>query len=251
MTEQRETKYVYFFEEGESLRSASDPHSMRNTLGGKGAGLAEMTAAGLPVPSGFTITTQACLRFYEAGDAWPAGLQDQIDSAMRELESRTAKGFGQLENPLLVSVRSGARVSMPGMMDTILNLGLNDQTVASLARLTSNERFAWDAYRRFITMYSSVVLGIRKDLFEEQIDGKKKSLGVKTDSEVDAASWKAVVVNGSKRSCARRADAIFPRTFTSSSKARSMPFSIHGTPSAPSTTAASIRYRTTGVPPST
>jgi pyruvate,orthophosphate dikinase len=193
MTVQTETKYVYFFDQGESLRSSSDPNAMRNTLGGKGAGLAEMTAAGLPVPSGFTITTEACLQFYETGGAWPAGLREQVDSAMHELEKLTGKGFGAVDNPLLVSVRSGARVSMPGMMDTILNLGLNDQTVASLAKLTANERFAWDAYRRFITMYSSVVLGVGKEHFEEQLDAKKKSLDLKTDAEVDAATWKALV----------------------------------------------------------
>ncbi len=187
------TKYVYFFEEGERLRVASEPNSMRNILGGKGAGLAEMTAAGLPVPSGFTITTEACLRFYESGGTFPEGLQNQIDCAMRELESRTGKGFGAIENPLLVSVRSGARVSMPGMMDTILNLGLNDRTVASLAKLTGNERFAWDAYRRFVMMFSSVVLGIGKERFEEQIDAIKKSLGVATDAEIDAASWRVLV----------------------------------------------------------
>ncbi len=188
-----ETRYVYFFDEGESLRSPSDPSALKNILGGKGAGLAEMTAAGLPVPSGFTITTEACLRFYEDDGVWPAGLQEQVDRAMRELERRTGKGFGEVENPLLVSVRSGARVSMPGMMDTILNLGLNDQTVGSLAKLTANERFSWDAYRRFITMYSSVVLGIGKEHFEEQLDAKKTALGVKSDAEVDAAAWKVLV----------------------------------------------------------
>ncbi len=187
------TKYVYFFEEGEALRDPSEPNSMKNMLGGKGAGLAEMTAAGLPVPSGFTITTEACLRFYESGGAFPDGLQDQIDSAMRELEARTGKGFGDVENPLLVSVRSGARVSMPGMMDTILNLGLNDRTVESLAKLTGNERFAWDAYRRFVMMFSNVVLGVAKEHFEEQIDATKKALGVAIDAEIDAASWKALV----------------------------------------------------------
>ena len=193
MTVQVGTKYVYFFDEGEALRRPSDPSSMRNMLGGKGAGLAEMTAAGLPVPSGFTITTEACLRFYEAGGVFPEGLQEQIDIAMRDLESRTGKGFGAVENPLLVSVRSGARVSMPGMMDTILNLGLNDTTVASLAELTRNERFAWDAYRRFVMMFANVVLGIGKEHFEEQIDATKKSLGVATDAEIDAAAWKRLV----------------------------------------------------------
>ena len=186
------TKYVYFFDEARTLASDSDPNAARNLLGGKGAGLAEMTAAGLPVPSGFTITTQACLRFYDAGGKFPDGLQAQVDVAMRELQKRTGKQFGIAGNPLLVSVRSGARVSMPGMMDTILNLGLNDETVAGLARLTKNERFAWDAYRRFIMMFSNVVLGIAKDRFEELIDATRTSLGVRTDAEIDAASWKAL-----------------------------------------------------------
>jgi pyruvate, orthophosphate dikinase len=186
-------KYVYFFEEGEELRVPSDPNSMRNLLGGKGAGLAEMTAAGLPVPAGFTITTLACLQFYEAGGVFPGGLQDQVDGGMRELEARTGKGFGNIANPLLVSVRSGARVSMPGMMDTILNLGLNDETVAGLAKLTGNDRFAWDAYRRFIMMYSNVVLDISKELFEDQIESVKESSGVHDDARLDAAAWQSLV----------------------------------------------------------
>ena len=195
MTVQAEpkVKYVYFFEEGERLRAAGDPNAMRNMLGGKGAGLAEMTAAGLPVPSGFTITTEACLRYYESGGVFPQGLQGQIDAAMSELQSRTGKEFGGTSNPLLVSVRSGARVSMPGMMDTILNLGLNDRTVASLAALTANERFAWDAYRRFVMMYANVVLGIGKEHFEEQIEAAKRSRGVAVDSELDAQTWKTLV----------------------------------------------------------
>ncbi|HXO18237.1 MAG TPA: PEP/pyruvate-binding domain-containing protein, partial [Candidatus Dormibacteraeota bacterium] len=193
MTALGATKYVYFFEEGEQLRDPSHPSSMKNMLGGKGAGLAEMTAAGLPVPSGFTITTQACLQFYEAGGAFPDGLQSQIDAAMRKLEERTGKGFGSVENPLLVSVRSGARVSMPGMMDTILNLGLNDETVATLARLTENDRFAWDAYRRFVMMFSNVVLGIGKENFEERIDAAKESRGARNDAGLDAAAWRSLV----------------------------------------------------------
>ncbi len=189
----KDTKYVYSFQEGEALRAPAEPNAMRNMLGGKGAGLAEMTAAGLPVPSGFTITTEACLRFYEAGGVFPDGLQAQIDGAMGELETRTGKTFGSVENPLLVSVRSGARVSMPGMMDTILNLGLNDATVGGLASLTSNERFAWDAYRRFVMMYSSVVLGIDKERFEEEIDDAKAPAGAATDAEVDAPTWRKLV----------------------------------------------------------
>ena len=145
-------KYVFFFDEGNA--------SMGDLLGGKGAGLAEMTSAGLPVPSGFTISTEACLAFYESERRFPEGLSEQLGLAMHELEKRTGKGFGSVENPLLVSVRSGARVSMPGMMDTILNLGLNDRTVEALAELTNNPRFAWDAYRRFIMMFSNVVLDV-------------------------------------------------------------------------------------------
>jgi pyruvate,orthophosphate dikinase len=179
------TKYIYFFEEGSG--------SMKDLLGGKGAGLAEMTRAGLPVPAGFIITTEACLKFYDAGKRFPEGLDAQVESAMHELESRTAKKFGDPHDPLLVSVRSGARVSMPGMMDTVLNLGLNDATVAGLAALTSNERFAWDAYRRFIMMFSTVVLGIEKDEFETLIDARKAELGVKADPELDAASWRQLV----------------------------------------------------------
>jgi pyruvate, orthophosphate dikinase len=193
MSAQAPPKYVYFFEEGEELRDPSVANSMRNMLGGKGAGLAEMTAAGLPVPRGFTITTQACLQFYESGGVFPDGLQEQIDAAMRELETRTGKSFGSVANPLLVSVRSGARVSMPGMMDTILNLGLNDETVTGLAKLTGNERFAWDAYRRFVMMFSNVVLGISKELFEEQIEAAKRTAGVDEDAALDAAALQGLV----------------------------------------------------------
>jgi pyruvate,orthophosphate dikinase len=187
------TKFVYFFDEGRELVSDSDANAMRNLLGGKGAGLAEMTAAGLPVPAGFTITTEACLQFYKDFGTFPPGLQEQVAEGMHELERRSGKKFGSADDPLLVSVRSGARVSMPGMMDTILNLGLNDDTVAGLARLTKNERFAWDAYRRFIMMFSNVVLGVGKQRFEELIDAARTSLGVRTDAEIDAASWRALV----------------------------------------------------------
>jgi pyruvate,orthophosphate dikinase len=179
------SQYVYFFEQGNA--------TMRDLLGGKGAGLAEMTSAGLPVPSGFTITTEACLRFYESGRSFPDGLEEQVYLAMRELEKRTGKGFGSVENPLLVSVRSGARVSMPGMMDTILNLGLNDRTVRRLAIQTSNDRFAWDAYRRFVMMFGNVVLGVDKDRFEDLIDEAKEKLGVDSDPQIDATTWQTLV----------------------------------------------------------
>jgi pyruvate,orthophosphate dikinase len=175
-------KPVWYFEEGTG--------EMKNLLGGKGAGLAEMTRAGLPVPPGFTITTETCLQYYALGRRNPPGLAEAVEAAMSELERRTRKKFGNPSNPLLVSVRSGARVSMPGMMDTILNLGLNDETVVGLAKLTGNERFAWDAYRRFIMMFASVVMNVEKDLFEERIEDLKKRTGVASDPEIDAASWR-------------------------------------------------------------
>ncbi len=178
-------KRVWRFGEGDG--------SMKELLGGKGAGLAEMTRAGLPVPPGFTITTETCLEFYRLGRRFPDGLDAAIAAEMAELERLTGKTFGGAADPLLVSVRSGARASMPGMMDTILNLGLNDETVAGLAKLTGNERFAWDAYRRFIAMYSSVVLNLSKDRFENVIAETKRARGVATDPELDAGAWRAVV----------------------------------------------------------
>jgi pyruvate,orthophosphate dikinase len=177
-------KPIWFFDEGRG--------DMKNLLGGKGAGLAEMMRAGLPVPPGFTITTEVCLKFYALGGKMPPGLTQAVASAMNDLERRTGKKFGNPANPLLVSVRSGARVSMPGMMDTILNLGLNDLTVDGLARLTANDRFAWDAYRRFIMMFACVVLGVEKEVFEDRIEDLKKRLGVATDPEIDSASWRQI-----------------------------------------------------------
>jgi len=184
-TPQVAPKRLYFFEEGSGTMTA--------LLGGKGAGLAEMTHAGLPVPPGFTITTEQCLEYYRVKRTMPAGLAEDMKAAMTMLEQRTGKGFGAPENPLLVSVRSGARVSMPGMMDTILNLGLNDETVAGLATATANPRFAWDAYRRFIAMFASVVLGMSKEPFEHAIGDVKREKGVTSDPELDAAAWQDVV----------------------------------------------------------
>ena len=178
-------KRLYFFDQAAG--------SMRDLLGGKGAGLAEMTSAGLPVPDGFTVTTEMCLEYYAAGRQFPEGLDADVRAAMRELESRTGKRFGLGTNPLLVSVRSGARVSMPGMMDTILNLGLNDETVSALAALTGNERFAWDAYRRFIAMFSSVVLDIEKEHFDRVVEAAKARAGVKNDPDLGADVWRGVV----------------------------------------------------------
>ena len=178
------TKRIYTFEEGSG--------EMRDLLGGKGSGLAEMTRAGLPVPPGFTITTEACIAYYASHGQLPSGLEDEIEAAMRDLESRAGKRFGDLTNPLLVSVRSGARVSMPGMMDTVLNLGLNDATVEALARLSGNARFAWDAYRRFIAMYSDVVLQINKDELDAIVTSARRARGVSSDPELGADDWREV-----------------------------------------------------------
>ncbi|MBR1710657.1 MAG: pyruvate, phosphate dikinase [Clostridia bacterium] len=180
------TKYVYLFKEGNA--------NMRNLLGGKGANLAEMTNLGLPVPQGFTITTEACTRYYEDGKVIGEDIVEQIYAALAETEKISGKKFGDLENPFLVSVRSGARASMPGMMDTILNLGLNDVAVQGLANLTSNERFAYDAYRRFIQMFSDVVMEIPKPLFEKVLDEFKENKGVKFDTDLDANDMKEIVV---------------------------------------------------------
>ncbi|HHN94540.1 MAG TPA: pyruvate, phosphate dikinase, partial [Anaerolineae bacterium] len=161
-------------------------------LGGKGAGLAEMTEAGLPVPPSFTITTEACVEYMKTGE-FPEGMWEQVLEAMKEIEEETGKKFGDPENPLLVSVRSGARESMPGMMDTVLNLGLNDETRASLARLTGNEWFSYDAYRRFITMFSDIVMGYSREHFEERLQALKEQEGVQADTEVSLEGMKELV----------------------------------------------------------
>jgi pyruvate,orthophosphate dikinase len=166
---------------------------MRDLLGGKGAGVAEMTNAGLPVPPGFTITTEACNAYYEAGKHFPPGMWEQALEALKIVEQQTGKGFGKKENPLLVSVRSGAKFSMPGMMDTVLNLGLNDETVQGLVQLTGDERFAYDAYRRFIQMFSKIVLDTDPKDFERVIDEYKERAGVSTDAEIPAADLKKMV----------------------------------------------------------
>ena len=180
------TKYVYFFGKGKAEGDAS----MRNQLGGKGANLAEMTNLGLPVPQGFTVTTEACTQYYNDGRSINDEIQAQINEAIVKLEDYTGKKFGDLENPLLVSVRSGARASMPGMMDTILNLGLNEEVVEVVAKKTGNERWARDCYRRFIQMYSDVVMEVGKKYFEELIDQMKKKRGVTQDIELTAADLK-------------------------------------------------------------
>ena len=178
-------KYVYLFSEGDS--------SMKNLLGGKGVNLCEMTKIGVPVPQGFIVTTEACNQYYDDGKTLASSIEDEIYVTMKKLEQITGKEFGGKTNPLLVSVRSGARVSMPGMMDTILNLGLNDEVVEVIAKSTNNERFAYDSYRRFIQMFSDVVMGIEKKSFEHLMDVMKEKKGVKLDTELDANDLKELV----------------------------------------------------------
>ncbi|TNE61854.1 MAG: pyruvate, phosphate dikinase [Alphaproteobacteria bacterium] len=180
------TKWVYTFGDG----AAEGRADMKNLLGGKGANLAEMSALGLPVPPGLTITTEVCTYYYENGQEYPAELRADVDAAIAKIEASVGAKFGDPKNPLLVSVRSGARVSMPGMMDTVLNLGLNDETVEGLAENSGNERFAWDSYRRFIQMYSDVVLGVDHYHFEELIEMHKEDKGVDLDTDLTAEDWK-------------------------------------------------------------
>ncbi len=183
------SKWVYRFGEGDAEGNAT----MRALLGGKGANLAEMARIGLPVPPGFTLTTEVCTWFYRHDGKYPKGLRDEVDKALRWLEGALGRRFGDPERPLLVSVRSGARASMPGMMDTVLNLGLNDRTVEGLARRTANPRFAWDSYRRFIQMYGDVVMGLDHHLFEEAIEERKAARGVDLDTELSAEDWRELV----------------------------------------------------------
>jgi pyruvate,orthophosphate dikinase len=184
-------KYVYLFQEGMA--------SMRDLLGGKGANLCEMTNIGLPVPPGFTITTEACNEYYSNGENFPEGIWDEVWPALAELEATTDKRFGDKLNPLLVSVRSGAKFSMPGMMDTVLNLGLNDDTVEALAANTQNERFAWDCYRRFIQMFGDVVLEVEHYVFEHILEIAKEKQGVRYDSELSPESLKWMVSEYKKK----------------------------------------------------
>ncbi len=181
-------RYIYAFGGGR----ADGNGEMKALLGGKGAGLAEMTRAGLPVPPGFTITTEACNDYFAAGEALPDGLWEDVQDAMREVERETGKRFGGRENPLLVSVRSGSRFSMPGMMDTVLNLGLNEETLPGLIALTQNERFGWDAYRRFIQMFGRIVMDVDGARFDEALDAAKERHGAKADTDLDAAALRAL-----------------------------------------------------------
>jgi pyruvate,orthophosphate dikinase len=175
-------KWVYLFSEGSAR--------MRDLLGGKGAGVSEMTNAGMPVPPGFTITTAACNQYYKEGKQFPSGMWDQALAALRHVEEQAGKRFGDRENPLLVSVRSGAKFSMPGMMDTVLNLGLNDETVQGIIHLSGDERFAYDAYRRFVQMFSKIVLGLKAEPFEQLIEQYKHETGAATDADIPADALK-------------------------------------------------------------
>ena len=183
------TKWVYTFGDGKAEGRAD----MRNLLGGKGANLAEMASIGVPVPPGFTITTEVCTYFYENGQQYPADLKEQVNTALAEIEAKMGKKFGDAENPLLFSVRSGARVSMPGMMDTVLNLGLNDETVKGLAKISGNEKFAYDSYRRFIQMYGDVVMGVHSSHFEHVLDRVRDENGYKFDNQMTVDQLKAVI----------------------------------------------------------
>src|ERR1035437_1807874 len=188
-------KWVYGFGDGRAEGKAS----MRNLLGGKGAGLAEMANLGLPVPPGFTITTEVCAYYYAHDQQYPKDLRAQVEKALAQVGRITAKIFGDKSNPLLVSVRSGARASMPGMMDTVLNLGLNDQTVEALAKKSGDRRFAYDSYRRFITMYSDVVLGVGQEHFEDILDEHKEQKGYTLDTDLTADDWVMLVARYKQR----------------------------------------------------
>jgi len=180
------TKWVYSFGDG----AAEGRSEMKNLLGGKGANLAEMCAIGVPVPPGFTITTEVCTHYYDNGESYPADIEVQVDAALAQIETIMGKKFGSSDDPLLVSVRSGARASMPGMMDTVLNLGLNDQTVQALAKNSGDERFAYDSYRRFIQMFGDVVLGVEHHHFEDILEDFKEEKALNLDTDLDAEDWK-------------------------------------------------------------
>ncbi|HHT72662.1 MAG TPA: pyruvate, phosphate dikinase [Firmicutes bacterium] len=199
------TKWVYFFGNGQT----DGQQGNKNLVGGKGANLAEMVSLDIPVPAGFTITTEACTSFYSSGERWPEGLEEQVRENLARIEEAMGAKFGDTSNPLLLSVRSGARVSMPGMMDTVLNLGLNDVTVEGLAAKTGNPRFAWDSYRRFIQMYGDVVMGVEHDLFEEALQAVKDEQGVKLDNELSAEALKDLV-SRYKEIVSKAAGRLFP-----------------------------------------
>ncbi len=215
-------KWVYTFGDGKAEGEAG----MKNLLGGKGANLAEMSNLGLPVPPGFTITTEVCTYYYDNGETYPESLHADVDTALKHVGALTGRIFGDAANPLLVSVRSGARASMPGMMDTVLNLGLNDVTVQALAA-GGGDRFAYDSYRRFITMYSNVVLGIEHHHFEDILEEYKERRNFHLDTDLKAEDWKALIPQY-KALVQETLGRPFRRIRRSSSGARSAPFSAPG-----------------------
>jgi pyruvate,orthophosphate dikinase len=186
-----EKKWVYLFSEVEAAEKAvgGDWEDVRALLGGKGSGLADMTRANVPVPPGFTVTTEACNAYLNADEKFPPGMWEQELASMRYVEGATGKKFGDVSNPLLVSCRSGAKFSMPGMMDTVLNIGLNDETAKGIAKQTGDDRFVYDAYRRLLEMFGEVVLGIPDEAFEGPMDEYKEEKGVKSDTELSAEDW--------------------------------------------------------------
>ena len=214
-------KRVWLFKEGNA--------NMRNLLGGKGANLAEMTNLDLPVPPGLTITTEVCMEYINAGNKMPEGLMNEVREALKTVENQAGKKFGDTTNPLLVSVRSGARVSMPGMMETILNLGLNDETVEAMIKLTNNPRFCYDSYRRFLTMFGSVAWDMdRQKYFESEVEKLKEREGVKEDTQISAEGWKSLIPVYKKviKDVTGRE---FPKTHTFNYKKQLKRFSVLGT----------------------
>ena len=197
-----EKKWVYLFDEVKLAEKdvGGDWEEVRALLGGKGAGLADMTRAGVPVPPGFTVTTEACNAYLAEGEKFPAGMWDQELAALKKVEAKTGKKFGDSTNPLLVSCRSGAKFSMPGMMDTVLNIGLNDVTAAGHDRKGADPRFVYDSYRRLVEMFGSVVLEIPDEAFEDPLADYKAKKGVKADTEMNAEDWKALTDDLQSRS---------------------------------------------------
>ncbi|MEZ4674954.1 MAG: PEP/pyruvate-binding domain-containing protein [Caldilineaceae bacterium] len=190
-----DTCWVYLFNQLDKLETTVKPQSwddVRSLLGGKGANLAEMTRLGIPVPPGFTVTTEACNAYLDHDHQFPPGMWDQEVAAMKTLEEQTAKRFGDATNPLLVSCRSGAKFSMPGMMDTVLNIGLNDATAKTMAELTGNPRFVYDSYRRLVQMFGSVVMGVPDEPFERIIEEVKHERGIRLDVELSATEWQGI-----------------------------------------------------------
>lgn len=236
------TKYVYMFSEGDA--------SMRDLLGGKGANLAEMVGLGLPVPNGFTVTTEACNRYYSDQETIAPEIMDEITRSLSEMEELSGKVFGDPERPLLLSVRSGSRVSMPGMMDTVLNLGLNDAVAQGLVKLTGNDRFVYDSYRRFIMMFSDVVMGISRSFFEQAFEQVKKDRGVQDDLELDAHDLEHVVAKFKEIYLREKGEA-FPQDVKDSWLCPLRPFSVHGIQSALFITARCIIFPLAGARPST